>query len=1052
MQPQNANRRATLFLALAAACLTTLVLAVPLFANSNQPLPHEQTPVAQKSAGSWASQAPKPNAGTPQSAVEPGLAPQTHSPTREGGPDAFGYVFADNRDPGGPVYNWIPGVNRVDDDDWVNVSGTGGDETDDGVITTTLPFSFTLYGTRYTAMYVSTNGNVHFATPNSYYPLDSRPCLPIVSQFVPRPMLAALWDDLVVPPISETGGVYTDVVGTAPNRTYVVEWRYVYEFGSPARRATFAVLLDENGDIRFQYQLISGIGVDGSNAVIGIQNATGSIGLPYSCYQPAVVPERAIRYRLRPSAVLDPSRAQRGGAPGSTVVYTHTLYNQTGITNSFTITPSGNVWTTTVAPASTGSVPNGGTVPITVSVQIPPDALLGNRDVVTVTALSDFPTPGAYTATAVLTTSVSSFGVEFSPERLEGSGDYGETVTYTTLLYNRSGQSNNFLLNLNGAEWPTTLTPTDTGTLAPDASRLVTVRVEVPAGATLGMSDTLTLDAVGQEPEPGTFFGTTQVTTFAGRWRRSAPLPEPRSRAAVVYFEPNGRAYLLGGEYNNGNTELPVREYDPAGDLWRVRASLPVGVSNVGAAVIGNAIYIPGGYNSSSGRVQTTLQIYYPLEDRSEVAVSDPLPQPRLGAGVTAAGGRLYVIGGGDGALQPTNTVYEYDPQRPVGSRWATRATMPTPRLYLGAATVDGLIYAAGGYTSGNPDLTAVEVYNPATNIWTARAPMLMPRGGLALVGVNSGQPGCGGYLYALGGGWNLQTATSERYDPAMNRWSRISSVTQARRSLAATYAGNLYSLLAFGGWQGQYSSAVERVLCAGGLTLPTPTPTTTAGPLTPTRTPAPPTYTPTTCHLQFSDVLPGSDFYSFVRCLACRGILGGYADGTFRPNAEITRGQLSKIVSNAARFAEPVSGQSYEDVPIGSDFYLWVERLTRRGVMSGYPCGSAGEPCSPQSRPYFRPQANASRGQIAKIVSNAAGLSGTPASQTYEDVSPNSTFYEWIERLTLRGAMSGYPCGGAGEPCGPQSRPYFRPNNNATRGQVSKIVANTFYPGCLTP
>ena len=45
-----------------------------------------------------------------------------------------------------------------------------------------------------------------------------------------------------------------------------------------------------------------------------------------------------------------------------------------------------------------------------------------------------------------------------------------------------------------------------------------------------------------------------------------------------------------------------------------------------------------------------------------------------------------------------------------------------------------------------------------------------------------------------------------------------------------------------------------------------------------------------------------------------------------------------------------------------------------------------------------------------------------------------------------MHGVISGYPCGGAGEPC---PGTYFRPNNNVTRGQTSKIVANTFYPGC---
>ncbi|HEX9988197.1 MAG TPA: S-layer homology domain-containing protein, partial [Chloroflexia bacterium] len=101
-------------------------------------------------------------------------------------------------------------------------------------------------------------------------------------------------------------------------------------------------------------------------------------------------------------------------------------------------------------------------------------------------------------------------------------------------------------------------------------------------------------------------------------------------------------------------------------------------------------------------------------------------------------------------------------------------------------------------------------------------------------------------------------------------------------------------------------------------------------------------------------------------------------------------------------------------------------------------------------NRPYFRPNANATRGQISKIVSEAAGYNDVPEGQTYQDVPAASTFYVWIERLSSRGIMSGYPCGTLpNEPCGTTNKPYFRPDNQATRGQTSKIVANTFFPGC---
>jgi len=198
-----------------------------------------------------------------------------------------------------------------------------------------------------------------------------------------------------------------------------------------------------------------------------------------------------------------------------------------------------------------------------------------------------------------------------------------------------------------------------------------------------------------------------------------------------------------------------------------------------------------------------------------------------------------------------------------------------------------------------------------------------------------------------------------------------------------------------------------------------------------------------------FSDVPEGSTFYAPIRCLTCRGILSGYADGTFRPNNDVTRGQLSKIVSNSANFQEDPGPQIFEDVPPGSTFYDWVQRLARRGHISGYPCGSPGEPCISGNKPYFRPNANATRAQISKIVSNARGYNDPAGAQIFEDVPPTHGFYEWIQRLARHGAMGGYECGGAGEPCGAERRPYFRPQNNATRGQTSKIVSNTFFPEC---
>jgi hypothetical protein len=216
--------------------------------------------------------------------------------------------------------------------------------------------------------------------------------------------------------------------------------------------------------------------------------------------------------------------------------------------------------------------------------------------------------------------------------------------------------------------------------------------------------------------------------------------------------------------------------------------------------------------------------------------------------------------------------------------------------------------------------------------------------------------------------------------------------------------------------------------------------------------------------------VLPGNTFYPFIKCLACRNIINGYpcggtgepcnpnSDPYFRPSNSITRGQLAKVVSQSAGFSEPHTGQTFEDVLPGSTFYDYVERLASRGVMGGYPCGvDPTEPCvTPGNLPYFRPSANATRGQLTKIVSNAAGFTDPdPATFTFTDVPAGSTFHPFVERLLLNrpGAMNGYPCGvDPNEPCDSQSRPYFRPNATLSRGQTSKIVANTFFPNCQTP
>ena len=199
----------------------------------------------------------------------------------------------------------------------------------------------------------------------------------------------------------------------------------------------------------------------------------------------------------------------------------------------------------------------------------------------------------------------------------------------------------------------------------------------------------------------------------------------------------------------------------------------------------------------------------------------------------------------------------------------------------------------------------------------------------------------------------------------------------------------------------------------------------------------------------RFTDVCPGDFFYTPVIELSNDNIISGYStsppcDGPshipcFKPMNSITRGQVAKVVANAAGFTEMPTTQTFEDVPPSQTFYLFVERLAARGLIGGYSCGGAGEPCI-TGRPYFRVGVNVTRGQLSKITSEAFGYNETPTTQTFEDVPPANPFYVYVERIAMRGIIGGYPCGGVGEPC-ISGRPYFRVGNDVTRGQTAKIV-----------
>ena len=183
---------------------------------------------------------------------------------------------------------------------------------------------------------------------------------------------------------------------------------------------------------------------------------------------------------------------------------------------------------------------------------------------------------------------------------------------------------------------------------------------------------------------------------------------------------------------------------------------------------------------------------------------------------------------------------------------------------------------------------------------------------------------------------------------------------------------------------------------------------------------------------MTFTDVSRSDYFYEPVLYLYCRGVISGYADGTFRPYNNTTRAQLAKIVVlgfGLSIYTPPTP--TFRDVPPTDTFYPYIETAYHSNLVSGYTCGGQGEPCPGL---YFRLGNQVTRGQLSKIVVLAAGWPLLdPPTPTFRDVPKGSPFFRYVETAYARGIISGYSCG---EGC-----LEFRPGSSATRGQICKIV-----------
>ena len=157
-----------------------------------------------------------------------------------------------------------------------------------------------------------------------------------------------------------------------------------------------------------------------------------------------------------------------------------------------------------------------------------------------------------------------------------------------------------------------------------------------------------------------------------------------------------------------------------------------------------------------------------------------------------------------------------------------------------------------------------------------------------------------------------------------------------------------------------------------------------------------------------------------FINRLSEKGIISGYQDGSFRPEANITRAEFAKIIVLAAGFSVPASvSSSFHDVPNAHWAVRYIEAAKANGVINGYKDGT------------FRSDAKVTRAEVAKMVITAGKFTVNRDGMPLTDINGHWA-YDFIMTAKNLGIIGGYPDGS------------FAPNNATTRAEASKIVTRS--------
>lgn len=152
-------------------------------------------------------------------------------------------------------------------------------------------------------------------------------------------------------------------------------------------------------------------------------------------------------------------------------------------------------------------------------------------------------------------------------------------------------------------------------------------------------------------------------------------------------MEPRNKA----GEKSDNHSISTVAKYDPAKKAWTKLPDLPSPRSSHDAVVIGDTLYVFGGWHMKGKEKSTWYDHGLKLDLRSPGATWEKIPQPFVRRALTAAvhDGKIYVI---CGLTEKGDTSHEVNVLDPKSGSWSKGPDVPGDRMngFTPAACLSG--------------------------------------------------------------------------------------------------------------------------------------------------------------------------------------------------------------------------------------------------------------------------------------------------------------------------------------------------------------------------